>query len=192
MTLSTPPTAKLNQRRTLLLAMGTATLAPLAGCMSKPLRPVNADGTYCHQIGKSYSPKRTCTPTAVPTDAAEAEAKRFDADPASMTVYVLRRRWGDVGDVVPVTVNGATTVSTIPESMVRLRVKPGSHRVSAQWEGRQVDIDVEGRAGDLRIIELVVSSWVWGTRLSWETAQAGAVRSRAHASKFVADLDLRG
>ncbi len=60
--------------------------APRAACMTKPLRPVNADGTYCHRIGQSYRPKLSCTPAAVPTDAVEAEAKRFEADPASLTV----------------------------------------------------------------------------------------------------------
>jgi hypothetical protein len=69
------------QRRTLLIGLAAVGLVPLSGCMTKPLRPVNADGTYCYRIGKSYRPKLTCTPTAVPTDAAEADAKRFEADP---------------------------------------------------------------------------------------------------------------
>lgn len=181
----------MSQRRTLMLGLGAAVLAPLAGCMSKPLQPVSADGTYCHRIGRSFRAKSTCTPAAVPTDAAEAEAKRFDADPTSLTLYVLRRRWGDASVVVPVSVDGAAAASTIPESLVRLRLHPGSHRVSAQWEGHTLDIGVVGRAGDLRIVELVGSAWVWGTHFSWEAAQADAVRSRALASKLVADLDLR-
>ena len=178
-------------RRTLLLGLAVVGLAPLAGCMTKPLRSVNADGTYCHRIGKSYRPKLTCTPTAVPTDAVEAEAKRFEADPAFLTLYVLRRRWGDASMVVPVTLDGAAGVVTIPESLARLRLKPGAHRLSAQWEGRTVDISVQGRAGDLRVVELVGSGWTWGTSFSWETVQADEVKSRAQASKLVADLDLR-
>ena len=61
--------AQLPQRRTLLIGLAAVGLVPLAGCMTKPLRPVNADGTYCYRIGKSYRSKLTCTPTAVPTDA---------------------------------------------------------------------------------------------------------------------------
>lgn len=183
--------ARLPQRRTLLLGLAVVGLAPLAGCMTKPLRPVNADGTYCHRIGKSYRPKLTCTPTAVPTDAVETEAKRFDADPSSLTVYVLRRSWNDASVVVPVTVDGAASAATIPDSLVRLRLKPGVHRLSAQWEGRTVDIGVEGRAGDLRFVELVGSGWAWGTSFNWNAVQADAVQSRARASKLVADLDLR-
>jgi hypothetical protein len=164
-------------RRTLLLGLAVVGLAPLAGCMTKPLRSVNADGTYCHRIGKSYRPTLTCTPTAVPTDAVEAEAKRFEADPAALTVYVLRSRWGD---------------ATIPVSLVRLRLKPGAHRVSAQWEGRSIDMSVEGRVGDLRVVELIGSGWAWGTSFTWQMAHAESVKTRAQASKLVADLDLRG
>ena len=179
------------QRRTLLIGLATVALVPLAGCMTKPLRPVNADGSYCHRIGKSYRPKLTCTPTAVPTDFVEAEAKRFDADPASLTVYVLRRRWGDASVVVPVTVDGEASAATIPDSLVRLRLKPGSHRVLAQWEGQTVDISVVGRAGDLRVVELIGSGWAWGNSFKWKPAQFEAVLSRARSSKLVADLDLR-
>lgn len=183
--------ARLPQRRTLLLGLAVVGLAPLAGCMTKPLRPVNADGTYCHRLGKSYRPKLTCTPAAVPTDAVEAEAKRFDADPASLTVYVLRRNWGDASVVVTVTVDGAASAATIPDSLVRLRLKPGVHRLAAQWDGQSTDIAVDGRAGDLRVVRLVGSGWAWGTSFSWEAVQAGEVKSRAQASKLVADLDLR-
>jgi hypothetical protein len=149
--------SQLPQRRTLLLGLAMVGLAPLSGCMTKPIRQVNADGNCCYRIGKSYRPKLTCTPTAVPTDAVEADAKRFEADRASLTVYVLRRRWGDASMVVPVTLDGTSGVATIPESLARLRLKPGAHRLSAQWEGRSVDISFQGRAGDLRVVELVGS-----------------------------------
>jgi hypothetical protein len=181
----------MHRRRTLLLGLGAAVLAPLAGCMSKPLQPLNADGTYCHRIGKAYHRKSTCTPTAVPTDFAEAEAKRFDADPAALSVYVLRRRWGDASVVVPVFVDGAVAAATIPESLMRLRLRPGSHRLSAKWQGQMLDTEVQGRAGDVRCVELVGSTWAWGDSFNWETAQTDGVRSRAQASKLVADLDLR-
>ena len=184
--------AQLPQRRTLLIGLAAVGLLPLSGCMTKPLRPVNADGTYCHRIGKSYRPTLTCSPTAVPTDAVEAEAKRFEADPAALTMYVLRSRWGDASVVVPVAVDGATIAATIPVSLVRLRLKPGAHRVSAQWEGRSIDMSVEGRAGDLRVVELIGSGWAWGTSFTWQMAQAESVKTRAQASKLVADLDLRG
>lgn len=160
--------------------------------MAKPLRSVNADGTYCHRIGKSYRPTLTCTPTAVPTDSVEADAKRFEADPAAFTVYVLRSRWGDSSVVVPVIVDGTATAATIPVSLLRLRLKPGAHRLSAQWQGQSIDASVEGRAGDLRVIELIGSGWAWGTSFRWEETQVDTVKSRAQVSKLVGDLNLRG
>lgn len=164
--------------------MGLATVAfvPLAGSTTKPLQYVNADGSGCHRIGRSYPPKLTCTPTAVPTDVAEAEAKSFDADATSLTVYVLRHRWGDASVLVPVTVDGEVSASTIPDSLVSLRLKPGSHRVSAPWDGQTVEISV---------VDLIGSGWSWGNRFKWEPAQVEAVKARAHSSKLVADLDLR-
>lgn len=182
----------LPRRRTLMVGLAVVGLAPLAGCVTKPLRSVNADGTYCYRIGKSYRPRLTCTPTAVPTDAIEAQAKRFEVDPTSLTVYVLRSRWGDASVVVPVTVDDIASAATIPVSLVRLRLKPGAHSVSAQWEGRSIMTRIDGRAGDLRVIELIGSGWAWGTSFRWEAAQVGAVGARAKASKLVADLDLRG
>lgn len=179
------------QRRGLLLGLTAVGLFPLTGCMTKPLRPVNADGTYCHRIGKSYRPTRTCTPTAVPTDAVEAEAKRFDIDPTALTVYILRRRWGDATVVLPFTVDGLASAATIPESLVRVRLRPGEHKVSTQWKGQGLEIAVHGRAGDLRAIELIGSDWPWGTRFRWAPAQPEEIKSRAQASKLVADLDLR-
>lgn len=171
--------------------MAVVGLAPIAGCMSKPIHPANADGTYCHRNGRGFGQKLTCTPTAVPTEAAEAEAKRFEADPASLTVYVLRRRWSDAGIVVPVVVDGVADAATTPESLVRLRLKPGPHRLVAHWDGQATDTLVEGLAGDLRIVELVGSGWAWGTRFNWQAASGDGAKARAMASKLVADLDLR-
>jgi hypothetical protein len=57
--------SQLPQRRTLLLGLAMVGLAPLSGCMTKPIRPVNADGTYCYRIGKSYRPKLP-RPTGLP------------------------------------------------------------------------------------------------------------------------------
>lgn len=179
----------LNTRTLALGALATVMLF-LPGCMTKPVRPVNPDGTYCYRIGKSYRPKLTCTPSAVPSDAVEAEAKRFDPDPSSLTVYVLRRSWGDASVVVPVMVDGARGAATIPESLVRLRLAPGKHRLSAVWDGQARDITVEGLTGDVQLVELKGSGWVWGNKFRWQAAQLEDVRERAQASKLVADVDL--
>ena len=180
--------ARLPQRRTLLIGLAAMALVPLAGCMTKPIHPVNADGSYCHRKGRSYMPKLTCTPEAVPTAAAEAEAKRFEGTPGALTVYVLRRSWGDASVVVPVTVDGAAGAATIPESLVRLRLAPGKHSLSAQWVGRDADIAIDGQAGEVRLVELKGSGWVWGNTFSWKAVPLEDAKERALASKLVADV----
>lgn len=178
-------------RRTLLIGLATAGLVPLSGCMSKPPRPINADGTYCYSVGKRPRHKLTCTPEAVPSAGVEAEAKQFAAAPGALTVYVLRRRWGDASVVVPITVDGVARASTIPESLVRLRLRPGAHRLLAEWEGRSTGIEVAGQAGEVRMVELNGSGWAWGNNFDWQLARLDDVRTRAAASKLVADIDLQ-
>lgn len=178
-------------RRTLLIGLATAGLVPLSGCMTKPPLPINADGTYCHSMGKRPRNKLTCTPAAIPSAGVEAEAKQFAAAPGALTVYVLRRRWGDASVVVPISVDGVVRASTIPESLVRLRLKPGTHRLLAEWEGRSTGVEVTGRAGEVRMVELNGSGWAWGNSFDWQLTQLDDVKARAAASKLVADIDLQ-
>lgn len=178
-------------RRSLSLSLIGISLVPITGCMTKPLYPVNADGTYCYRFGRTYRRTRTCTPEPVPTDFAEAEAKRFEPDPKALTVYVIRRRWADTNEIVPMTVDDRVRVATIPESVVRLRLKPGSHTLSVEWNGRSATTAAAGRDGDIRYVELNGSSWAWGASFTWGVSAADLARPRAAASKLVADLDLR-
>lgn len=147
------------------------------------------DGTYCHRIGKSYRPKLTCTPEPIPSAAVEEDAKRFTGTAGTLTVYVLRRNWGDASVVVPVQVDGVPGAATIPESLVRLRLAPGKHNLSAVFDGRSAETSVEGQAGEVQVVELKGAGWVWNTTFSWQAARLNDVRERAQASKLVADVD---
>ena len=80
-------------RRKLLAAALGGTALLTTGCMTKPLRPANADGTYCYRIGKSYRPKLTCTPGPVPSAQVESQARDFGASADRLTVYLVRKRW---------------------------------------------------------------------------------------------------
>ncbi|MFY7914571.1 MAG: hypothetical protein ACOVPA_07865 [Rubrivivax sp.] len=182
--------AKLIQRRTLMIGLAAVGFMPLTACVSKPVRPVNADGTYCHSIGKTYRPTLTCTPEAIPSAAVEAEAKRLEGSTGVLTVYVLRQSWGDASVIVPITVDGMTAAATIPESLVRLRLAPGKHGLSAKWDGRSADIDIEGQAGEVNIIELKGSGWAWGNSFGWQAVRLDVARERTSASKLVADVSL--
>lgn len=179
-----------SSRPKLALALLGGALLFLSGCMTKPLQPVRADGTYCHKIGKSYRPTITCTTAPVPSAEVEVAAKRFEPNPGVLTVYVVRKRWDDARNTVEVNIDGATRVTTIPESLMRLRLKPGEHRLALDWEGRKAEKMVSGGAGDVRFVELVGSLRSWGSTYGWEDGSLDDSRTRAVGSKLIADLAI--
>jgi len=132
--------SRLPQRRTLLIGLAAVGLVPLAGCMTKPMRPANADGTYCFAIGKWHSRKFTCTTAPIPSEQVEMAAKRFEAVPDMLTVYVVRKRWGDARNAVRLTPHGRchrdgprVTRAASPEAWIthtggRLGRRPCIHR----------------------------------------------------------------
>ena len=77
----------------------------------------------------------TCTAAPVPSLNADAQAKQFAPDPNALTVYVVRRNWGDGRNFVKVQADDGATVETLPNTMVRYRLKPGSHTIAFDFEG---------------------------------------------------------
>ena len=170
-----------------LVASGAvATL--LSGCATAPARHVEPDGTYCFRTGKSYRPKVTCTVLPVPSDAIEADAKRFEPTPDAATVYIVRRRWGDMANRV--LIDDQPAVSTIPYSMVRVRLRPGNHQVVIEWEGKRHVKVVNARAGEVLFVEIDGSVWSWGSTYRWAEPDAEGARQRALRTKLVADINL--
>ena len=168
-----------------------ATIVILASaCTTPPARPTEADGTYCHRIGKSYRQKLTCTALPVPTGAVETDAKRFDSTADAGTLYIVRRRWGDTANRVPVLIDDRPAVLTIPDSMARVRLRPGEHQVVIEWEGSRHVMSVKARAGEVMFIEVVGSVWSWGSTYRWAEPDADGARRRALRSKLVADINL--
>ena len=180
----------MKNRRVLALGLLGLSVLSLVGCISKPLRPVNADGTYCFRVNNK-SRNKTCTPDAVPTGTIEAEAKRFEPIAGSLTLYVIRKRWGDAINLVNVVVDERKSITTIPESVVRIRLTPGEHRVAVQWDGKKDTLMVSGAAGELRFVELVGMVWAWGGEYRLARDDVEASRARAYASKLIADVDLQ-
>jgi hypothetical protein len=178
---------KLSRRRALLFTVGGSALLT-AGCMTKPLRPANADGTYCHRIGKSYRPTLTCTPTSIPSEAVEADAKRFEPAPGKLTVFLVRKRWGDAQNVVRVSSSGVSPVDTVPESLARWRLPAGSHRLSVTWPEGSASLDIAGAAGEVIFVEVIGSVWVWGSNYRLERSDAAESRQRAMPLRLVADV----
>lgn len=177
----------LARRRALLIAVGGSALLT-AGCMTKPMRPANADGTYCFRIGKSYRPKLTCTPAPIPSEAVEADAKRFEATPGKLTVYVVRKRWGDTENVLRVSSASAAAVDTVPESFARWRLPAGSHHLTVTWPEGSASLDVAGAAGEVIFVEVVGKVWVWGSNYRLERGDAAESRQRAAPLRLVADV----
>jgi hypothetical protein len=180
--------SRLPQRRTLLIGLAAVGLVPLAGCMTKPVRPANADGTYCFAFGKYPSRKLTCTTAAIPSEQVEAAAKRFEAVPDMLTVYVVRKRWGDRRNTVRLTPDSGSAIVTVPESLVRLRLKPGPHTLAADWDEGRASMDIAGAAGEIVFVELVGSVWSWGSSYRLERGDPTASRARAVPLRLVADV----
>lgn len=174
-------------RRTVVVGSGLVALLS-AGCMTKPMQPANPDGTYCSAIGKWYRRKLTCTTTPIPPESVEIEAKRFEPTPELLTIYVVRKRWGDAVNQVRLTVDGGAPVVTTPESFVRLRVRPGPHTFTAAWSEGTSELAVTGAAGDVRVVELVGSVWSWGSTYRLDHGNLAEGRTRAARLRLVADV----
>lgn len=174
-------------RRTALAVVGCGALLG-AGCMTKPMRPANPDGTYCFAIGKWYRRTLTCTPTPIPPESIEIDAKRFEPAPGLLTVYVVRKRWGDTVNEVRLTVDGGAPVVTTPESFVRLRLQPGAHKLNASWSEGTSDLLFTGAAGEVQFVELVGSVWAWGSTYRLDHCDAAEGRSRVARLRLVADV----
>lgn len=174
-------------RRTVLIASGLVALFG-SGCMTKPMRPANPDGTYCFAVGKWYRRTLTCTPTRIPPESVEVKAKRFEPAPDLLTVYVVRKRWGDAVNQVRLTVDGGAPVVTTPQSFVRLRMRPGTHTFTAAWSEGSAELAVAGAAGDVRVVELVGSVWAWGSTYRLDHGDAAEGRNRISRLRLVADV----
>lgn len=176
------------RRRALQFAVGSSTLL-MAGCLTKPIRPANADGTYCFRNGKSYRPTLTCTPAPVPSEAIEAEAKRFEPSPGKLTVFLVRKRWGDERNVVRVTNDGTSAIDTVPKSFARWRLPSGCHRLTVTWPEGSASLDIAGTAGEVVFVEVIGSVWIWGSNYRLERGDDAESRQRAMSLRFVADVE---
>ena len=161
----------------------------MSGCAERPLKP--PDDRYCFRVKTKTGSKPTCTPAAVPDLAADAQAKKFEPVPGSLVVYLVRRRWGDVVNVVNVGVDGGALGATTPASFVRLILTPGSHRLGYEWKKGKGDLELRGDAGQVLFVELIGSLWFWNEWYRLEMADA-SIRDRAIKSRLVADVKVAG
>lgn len=164
--------------------------AGLVGCASTAPRLAAPEGGYCFRIGPTYRAHLTCTTAPIPSAAVEAEAKRFEPVPDEATLYVVRRRWADAVNRIPIRVDDQVTVDTIPNSFVRVRLPAGIHVVSMSWRGSTETRTIDIKAGDLRFVEIDGAVWSWSQHYAWADGDAEGARQRALKSKLIADVHL--
>jgi hypothetical protein len=161
-------------------------LGTLAGCStSAPLDP-KAELPYCYKNNKGRP--LVCTTANAPSLVSDAGAKRFDPDPAALTVFVVRRIWADGRNVLKVSVDDGIEAETVPRSMVRLKLPPGRHVFSFEFDGTRHSTAIVGKAGEVRFIGLSGSVWAWHSSFDWATEPEAAIRLSAARSRLVADI----
>ncbi|MBQ0932473.1 hypothetical protein [Ideonella alba] len=168
-------------------ALGAAVL--LTGCATPPPPDPTAEVPHCYKTNKGRV--IACTPAAAPSLNADAEAKRFVPDRNALTVYVVRRNWGDGRNFVKVYPDGGTGVDTLPDTMVRLKFRPGAHSVTFEFDGKRQSTTVQGQAGDIRFVRIDGTVWAWKSTYEWVDEPEAATRERALKARLVADVSVR-
>src|SRR3990167_4876022 len=118
-----------------------AGIVVLVGCAA----PIDqfAEKPYCHT---DRGRNALCTKDIAPSLQRDAESKLFVPAPDALTVYVVRY-WGDGHHPMEISFNGGASMETVPDSMLRLRVKAGDHQIAFKVDGRSFERKVSGKAG---------------------------------------------
>ena len=176
----------MNSRRHALVTVVSIAALTLAGCANSPPQSNRRSGPLCYRNRRNRPV--VCTSAATPSLAVEAEAKRFEADSNALTVFVIRSSWGDTRHLITVSVDNADAVETLPRSMIRMRLRPGHHQITFEFEGRQVPIDIQGSAGEVSFLRLGGEFSFWGSSYGWFREPDEAIRRRALKARLVGDL----
>ncbi|MFH7043944.1 hypothetical protein ABT392_16725 [Paucibacter sp. JuS9] len=163
----------------------------LGGCASQPPRKLNASGQACLVLQR---PRRLiCSDALAPSVEAERDIRELGPVADAISVYLIRRRIGDVGGAVPMSIDGLRSLTVPPFSMARLRLSSGRHRLLLSWQGEEAALEIEGQAGSVRFIELYRSSGFWTShgRYNWRLIEKENMACLALDSRVIADLDVR-
>ncbi|MBL8316353.1 MAG: hypothetical protein JNK55_21690 [Rubrivivax sp.] len=178
----------MNPSRLSLFAL-IAAVAALAGCATPPPPDPAAEVPHCYKTNKGRV--IACTSAPVPSLNADAEAKRFAPDPSALTVYVVRRNWGDGRNFVKVQADNGPAVETLPDTMVRVKFTPGTHTIAFEFEGKRQSTTISGKAGDVRFVRIDGTVWSWKSTYEWATEAEVEIRARALKARLVADVAVR-
>lgn len=174
-------------RRRLLLAALPLSLG-LTGCASAPRRDRDPEGAYCHRSRLERYRKGPCISNGIPSRSVDLAAKRFESNPDLLTVFVVREHWMDGPDLVTVLVDDMQVGETLPDTMIRLQLKPGAHALALRFADQHDRLQVAGRAGDVRFVHLRGSGFSWNVKYALVASSAEALQDRAQRSRLVADV----
>ena len=161
----------------------------LVGCATPRAPDPTAEVPHCYKTNKGRV--IACTPVAAPSLNADAEAKRFVPDRDALTVYVVRRNWGDGRNFVKVYPDGGAGVDTLPDTMVRFKFRPGTHSVAFEYDGKRQSTKVEGQAGEIRFVRIDGTRVGLEEHLRWGgRVRGGDQGERATKARLVADVSL--
>ncbi len=163
----------------------SAAILALAGCAT----PVDryAEKPYCHT---DRGRNAYCTKENAPSLSKDEESKLFSSDPGALIVYVVRY-WGDGHHPLDISIDGAMSMETVPNSMIRLRLKPGSHRISFAVAGKSYDRIINGSAGDVKLLGVTGTDWSWGSSShAWADDSDDQVKQQARRSRLIKDVSL--
>ncbi len=160
----------------------------VAGCASRPAPDRAIESVHCYQSKVDRYRKGPCTTAPAPSLTMDAQAKLFEADPTLFTVHVVRHSWGDGANLLRLDVDGSAAIETLPDTMVRLRLKPGSHALVFAFEGQRRGTRVEGSAGEVRFVRLAGTAWAWRSTYEWADEPQVEIRKRAERTRLIADL----
>jgi hypothetical protein len=160
----------------------------LAGCAAPPAPNSAAEIPYCHNTNKGRV--IACTTAPVPSLDADAQAKQFAPDSNAFTVYVVRRNWADGRNFVKIRADSAAAIATLPNTMVRFKLKPGAHTITFDFEGQSKSIAVDGKAGDLRFVRVDGVVLFSKSTYQWASEPEAAIRERAIKARLLADVTV--
>lgn len=173
----------------ILLSLLLAAGALLAGCATPPPPDPAAELPHCYKSNKGRI--IACTSAPAPSLNADAEAKRFAPDPEALTAYVVRRNWGDGRNFVKVLAGSGPGVETLPDTMVRMKFRPGTHTVEFEFDGKRQATTIDGKAGDVRFVRIDGMVWSWKSTYEWASEPEAAIRERALKARLVGDVTVR-
>lgn len=176
----------LTSSRAMLLSTAAMCQMLSVGCVSAPEVSADASSSYC--IPRAHGRKPLCASGPLPSAVTEEDAKRFEASPGLLTIYIVRGRRADAVRPVKVALDGSLEVVTLPRSMARLRVQPGPHVLELEWQGEVRRQEIDGRAGEILFVEVTGSSSQGRHSFYWANANPAATKERAMASRLIADL----